>query len=266
MNLDRYAVIGNPVAHSLSPQIHEEFARQTNQQLKYSRIEAPHDGFESIARDFLRKGGCGLSVTAPFKGEAFRWVDKSDEFARESGAVNAISRSGDSTEGFNTDGIGLLQDFVRLGWKITGRRVLVLGAGGAVRGIIGPLIAQGSVLTVANRTEKRLVELKAQFPDISTMPLAEVPGDWDMVINATSAHLRSTELNVDPHIFSDARCYDLAYSCDRTTKFVDKARRHGATDAQDGLGMLVFQAACAFGLWRGVDPDPIRVIEGLRES
>ncbi len=266
MSLDRYAVVGNPVAHSLSPQIHEEFARQTNQRLTYTRLEAPLDGFESIARDFLHEGGCGLSVTSPFKGDAFQWVNELDEFARESGAVNAISMSGDATKGFNTDGIGLLKDFVRLGWPIRGKRVLVLGAGGAVRGIIRPLIAEGGLPTVANRTQKRLTELKVQFPKIATLPLADVRDDWDIVINATSAHLQSTELHVDPQMFSDARCYDLAYSRDRTTPFVDKARRHGAMDAQDGLGMLVFQAACAFKLWRGVDPDAISVLESLRGS
>lgn len=264
MSVDQYAVIGNPVSHSLSPEIHSEFGRQTNQDLQYVRIEAPYDGFESAARNFMCQGGCGLSVTAPFKGDACRWVHEIDEYAAESGAVNCISMNGNTIKGFNTDGIGLLRDFSRMNWKTKGLRVLVLGAGGAARGIVGPILRDGGFVTVANRTVQKLAGIESLFPNISTMPMADVRSDWDIVINATSAHLQSAELPVDPQAFKGARCYDLAYSRNGTTPFTALTRQCDAKEVHDGLGMLVFQAACAFKVWRGIDPDAVSVLEHLR--
>ena len=253
MSRDRYAVIGNPVAHSLSPKIHSLFAQQTGQELEFSKLYSSPDEFDKSASRFFERGGLGLSVTAPFKNDAFRWVDKVDVLARECGAVNTIVYRDGETTGYNTDGLGLKKDLERLGWLKQGARILVLGAGGAASGVLGPLLREGCLVTVANRTESKLSNLRERFPDLSTLPLSEVGGSWDIVINATSAFLRGESLQFDSTVINNSHCYDLSYQSDGLTGFVVSSQRNGARAVSDGLGMLVFQAAKAFRLWRNVE-------------
>lgn len=264
MSTDSYAVIGNPVSHSLSPRIHTLFAQLTGQELTYSRLHSSRDEFNKSAEDFFRSGGKGLSVTSPFKTDAFCWVDKTDSLAQECGAVNTIARQNERTNGYNTDGLGLVADLRRLGWLDSATRILILGAGGATSGILSVLLRDGHVVAVANRTESRLSSLRERFPNLSTYSLNEVSGGWDIVINATSAFFHNGILQMDFEITRDARCYDLCYQANGLTGFVVAAQRFGALGVSDGLGMLVFQAAEAFRLWRNVEIDVEAAVEVLK--
>ena len=252
MSRDRYAVIGNPVAHSLSPKIHTLFAQHTGQKLEYSKLYSPTDEFDRSVNTFFQNGGLGLSVTAPFKTDAYRWVDEADTLAHECGSVNTIARQNGKTMGYNTDGLGLKKDLERLGWLNQGAQILVLGAGGAANGIMGPLLREGSCVTVANRTESKLSNLKERFPSLATLPLDKLKGSWDIVINATSAFLHNDSLQIDSEVLRGSKCYDMTYQQDGLTGFVDASQRNGACAVSDGLGMLVYQAAEAFQLWRKV--------------
>ena len=262
--MDRYAVLGNPIKHSLSPAIHEAFARQTGESLEYLPLLPAIDAFEETAERFLDEGGKGFNITAPFKGDAYDWVDARDSLAEEAGAVNTVALRKNQRVGYNTDGLGLMRDLERLNWTVRDARILILGAGGAARGIMGPLLKSGSDITIANRTVSRIDEIKAIYPSITPQPLDSVNGGWDIVINATSATRNSEEVEFDPSILLATRCYDLAYSRDGTTPFLDLATKEGALSTAEGLGMLVFQAAEAFALWRQIQPDGIPVLESLR--
>lgn len=261
----RYAVIGNPVEHSLSPRIHAAFATAERQDIRYDKLCAPSDGFAAAAQFFFQSGGSGLNVTLPFKEDAWRWVDCHDAAAATSGAVNTILAEANGMRGCNTDGAGLVRDLsANLGWDLAGARTLIVGAGGASRGIIAPLLAAGvRQLTVANRTKARAERLAQRF-DIAAAGLDEVGGGWDLVVNATSAGLRGTGGLLRPAAVAGARCYDLLYAADGQTPFCRWAADHGAQDARDGLGMLVEQAAEAFWLWRGVRPRTRTVLDALR--
>ncbi|MEZ5553770.1 MAG: shikimate dehydrogenase [Pseudomonadales bacterium] len=269
---DRYAVIGNPIGHSLSPRIHSLFAEQTGQRLQYDRLLAPLDGFREAAAGFFAAGGRGLNVTVPFKLEAAAWVDELDEDARFAGAVNTIRLlPGGALEGFNTDGPGLVADLgrhVRSGVKLN---ILLLGAGGAARGVARPLArALASRLVIANRTPERAGQiaaaLSAQIPglEVSGGGLEAPSGAFDLVINASSAGLDDQAPAIDPALARGALCYDMVYGAE--TAFCRWARRAGARVAVDGLGMLVEQAALAFELWRGVRPETGPVLTALRED
>ena len=274
---DRYAVIGNPIAHSLSPRIHAAFARAAGEDVSYGTIEAPVDGFADAAAGFFACGhglasGLGLNVTLPFKVDAWRWVDSHDAAATAAGAVNTIVRRQGSMHGCNTDGIGLVTDLTgRLDWPIDGARTLILGAGGAAQGIVAPLKDAGAVaLTVANRTVAKARSLARRF-DIRACALDDVGGGWDLVINGTSAGLAGTSAGlagtgdlVAPATVVGSRCYDLFYARDGATPFCAWAARHDARAVADGLGMLVEQAAQAFYLWRGVRPETAPVLALLR--
>lgn len=264
---DRYAVIGHPVGHSLSPRIHAAFAEATGERLRYSRIEAPPDGFQVAAGAFFADGGKGLNVTVPFKIDAYRWTDEHDAAADEAGAVNTIWMQDGAKRGSNTDGVGLARDLVRnLGWPVDGARTLILGAGGAVQGIVAPLIAAGArEITIANRTLARAERLAGRF-GVRACALNEVRGAWDLVVNGTSAGLAGTGDLIPPAALRASRCYDLVYSLDGPTPFCRSARRHGALAASDGLGMLVEQAAEAFRLWRGVLPGTAGMAARLRDG
>lgn len=259
MSLDQYAVIGNPVTHSLSPRIHTLFAQYTGQELEFSKLLAPDDGFDRVASDFFENGGLGLSVTSPFKTDAFRWVDEADQLARECGSVNMIAaRQGGKTYGYNTDGLGLKRDLERQDWLKLGAQVLVLGAGGAANGIVGPLLREDCRVTVANRTESKLSNLRERFPSLATLPLDKLNGTWDLVINATSAYLHNENLHLDSEITRNSKCYDMTYQPDGLTGFVIASKNNGALDVSDGLGMLVYQAAEAFQIWRKLElPDEV---------
>lgn len=260
---DRYAVIGHPVAHSLSPAIHAAFAEATGQDLHYGLLEAPHDGFAAAAERFLTRGR-GLNVTLPFKLDAWRWVDEHDVAAADAGAVNTVVPVGHRWRGCNTDGVGLVADLTRLGWPLTDARTLILGAGGAVQGVVGALRDAGVAdLTVANRTRSKADAVADRF-GIRALGLDDVGTGWDLVINGTSAGLSGQGGVTEGTAVANSRCYDLVYRRDGRTPFCAWAAEHGAASVADGLGMLVEQAAEAFHLWRGVRPDTQPVLATLR--
>ena len=270
---DRYAVIGNPVAHSKSPQIHAEFARQTGQDIAYDRLLAPLDAFAATARQFFSAGGKGLNVTVPFKRAAWAMVAAHAGGALDAEAVNTITRVGDDLVGYNTDGIGLVADIEQnLRLQIAGKRVLLMGAGGASYGVMHPILEKRpALLVVANRTPDKAVSLVRHFQKfgqcavhgISAQPYAALAGSkFDLVINATSAGLSGEMPPVPAGIFAaGALAYDMVYG--RDTPFLEYARSQGAR-AADGLGMLVEQAAESFFIWRGVRPQTAPVMRMLR--
>lgn len=269
---DRYAVVGNPIGHSKSPRIHSLFAEQTGQLLHYEALLAPLEGFAATVERFRDQGGRGLNVTVPFKEEAWRWVDRRSARAHLAGAVNTIAFQAEGGAfGDNTDGVGLVTDLSHnLGLKLRGRRLLLLGAGGAARGVIGPLLAEGpSALVVANRTSARAETLVAAFASagpIAASRFADLDGPFDLVLNATSAGLQGEVPPLPDGVVGERSCcYDMLYG-DQPTAFVRWARDRGVALATDGLGMLVEQAAESFLLWRGVRPATGPVIAALRGS
>ncbi|MFP6814613.1 MAG: shikimate dehydrogenase [Pseudomonadales bacterium] len=272
--MDRYAVIGQPVAHSLSPTIHRLFAEQTDQDLTYDKMSAPVDGFAPAAEEFFAAGGKGLNVTLPFKSMAAQWVDELDVVASAAGAVNTIVAGSGCRRGYNTDGVGLTTDLCdNLGVDIAGKSLLLLGAGGAVRGIVRSLLAlQPRALTVANRTvetaQSLIGELQslASSVEIEFRALDATDDDYDVVVNGTSAGLSGEGAVVVERSVHGAFCYDLVYSAKAgaQTPFCAWASAVGAAGVSDGLGMLVEQAAEAFHLWRGVRPKTAPVIAELK--
>lgn len=268
---DRYAVIGNPIEHSLSPEIHAAFARQTGQDLSYGRILGDPDAFEADVRAFVAAGGRGLNVTLPFKERAYRLADGLSERARAAGAVNTLSVRPDGTlHGDNTDGAGLVRDLAgNHGFAIGGARILLLGAGGAVRGVLRPLLDERPAsLVIANRTAAKAQALAAAVAgqgDVAGCGLDALGGRrFDLIINGTAAGLSAQVPPIPDACLADAGwTYDMLYAA-TPTAFVDWGRRHGAARALDGLGMLVEQAAEAFRLWRTVQPDTGPVIAHLR--
>jgi shikimate dehydrogenase len=278
-NIDRYAVIGHPVAHSLSPRIHELFAQQTGQSLSYERLEAPLHDFRGTIERFVAGGGQGCNVTVPFKAEAAAWVDRLDNGAALAGAVNTVVVDSAGTCGYNTDGPGLVKDLERLLTETAGTaqgvagqeksmKVLLLGAGGAAMGVAGPLLdSLAGELIIANRTVARAEQLARRLcadrdRPVRVRPLNEAGGGFDLVINATSAGLDGRFPELAAAVVQGAFCYDLVYG--GQTAFCRWALACGARQAWDGLGMLVEQAALAFELWRGVLPDTAVVLRELR--
>jgi len=268
---DRYAVVGNPIAHSLSPQIHAAFAVQTGEDLKYSKLLAPLDGFANSVRAFFSEGGCGLNVTVPFKLEARDLADELTERAAAAGAVNTLMlRQDGRLLGDNTDGAGLVADIRdNLSWLIHDKRVLLLGAGGAARGALLPLLAeQPTHLHLANRTAARAEQLADEFSHygaLSAGGLEGLCGSFDLVINASSASLDNELPPLPDHLFTqDGKAYDMMYAA-ASTPFVHWAHSLGV-EAADGLGMLVGQAAESFFLWRGVRPQVAPVMSQLRQE
>ena len=272
MSIDRYAVIGNPVDHSLSPDIHLAFAAQTGQSLHYEKIEAPLNGFADTVEEFLGGGGRGVNVTVPFKGEAAAWVQSLDPGAGFADAVNTIVEDpAGGYRGFNTDGPGLVLDLQRLLPGRSGLKVLLLGAGGAARGVAAPLLdgIAGS-LTIANRTAEKAEALAARLEQagygkgVRSAGFA-APGDgYDLVINATSAGLGGEVPKIPAASVAGAFCYDMVYGGE--TAFMAWCRQAAASGCADGLGMLVGQAALAFQHWRGVLPAVEPVLERLGGS
>ncbi|HEX7454693.1 MAG TPA: shikimate dehydrogenase, partial [Gallionella sp.] len=263
---DRYAVIGNPISHSKSPLIHALFAKQTGQDISYEAIAAPLDGFVSTIERLRSEGYKGCNLTVPFKFEALKCAAELSERAQAAQAVNTLKFEDGKIIGDNTDGAGLVRDIEHnLGVSLEGKRVLLMGAGGAAYGVVLPLLAAGASLTIVNRTASRAVEMEMKFPDaaIRGCGYADLTGlQFDLVINATSAGLTDSEIPLPPGIFAEgALAYDMMYG--RETPFMKFARQQGAQVA-DGLGMLVEQAAEAFYIWRGVRPDTAPVIAQLR--
>jgi shikimate dehydrogenase len=268
--MERYAVIGNPIEHSKSPEIHTAFARQTGQSLEFVRLLAPADGFAPALASFTSDQGRGLSVTMPFKQDAFQSVDTRSKRALLARAVNTIKIEQDGTSsGDNTDGVGLINDIRgNLEWPISDQRILILGAGGAVRGILQPLLEElPSDLVVANRTEERAIELVEEFAslgNVNATGIGRIEGTFDLIINATGAGLKGNALDIPNGIVhAETRCYDLTYASTETA-FIRWAREQGSIATSDGLGMLVEQAALAFRIWRGVEPNTEPVIKYIR--
>lgn len=256
---DRYAVVGNPVAHSKSPEIHALFARQTGQDIEYSRLLAPFEGFVATVKEFVQNGGRGLNVTVPFKFEAFTLSDALTERAKMAGAVNTLRFDGELVSGDNTDGAGLVADITRnAGFSLEGARILLLGAGGAAYGVMLPLLEQKPQrLHVANRSEDKARDMAQRFcayGDITVSSYENLDEPFDVVINATSAGLQNGMPAVSSKIFHEnTLALDMVYA-DRPTPFMTYASRYGAT-VRDGFGMLVEQAAESFFVWRNVRPD-----------
>jgi shikimate dehydrogenase len=263
---DRYAVIGHPVAHSKSPWIHAEFARATGQDIEYQRIEAPLDGFAQVVDQFRAAGGRGANVTLPFKEQAYLYCrGEASARARTALAVNTLIFAGGGVRGDNTDGIGLLRDItLNLGRAIAGLRVLLMGAGGAAQGVLGPLLGAGPQrLVVVNRTADKARSLARRCGAAAGLGYGELGGDqFDLLINATSAGLAGEAPPLPAGVFAPgALGYDMVYG--RDTPFLAMARAAGA-EACDGTGMLVEQAAESFLLWRGLRPETAPVIAALR--
>ncbi|TXS93700.1 shikimate dehydrogenase [Parahaliea maris] len=272
-NTDKYAVFGNPIKQSKSPVIHAAFAEQCEQDLQYRAVRVELDAFERSVKSFFDGGGCGLNVTVPFKQRAFELADKCSIRAQRAGAVNTLLLAEDgSLLGDNTDGVGLVRDMVaNLGWSLQGQRILILGAGGAVRGVLEPLLREKPrSLTIVNRTADKARELATEFGELGAIDgggyelLAD--REFDLVINATSASLQG-EMPDLPGSLLTARscCYDMVYGAEPTV-FMRWAALNTAWAVADGLGMLVEQAAESFYLWRKVRPATGPVINQLRNS
>ncbi|MGC5701636.1 shikimate dehydrogenase [Pseudomonas sp. NFXW11] len=270
--MDQYVVFGNPIGHSKSPLIHRLFAAQTGQQLEYNTLLAPLDDFPDTARRFFAEGR-GANVTVPFKEQAYGLCDSLTERARRAGAVNTLCKQADGRLlGDNTDGAGLVRDLrVNAGVELKGKCILVLGAGGAVRGALEPLLAQQPAsLIIANRTVEKAEHLAELFADLG--PVSASGFDWlqepvDLIINATSASLAGDLPPIASSLIEPGKtvCYDMMYGKE-PTPFCRWASEHGAALVLDGLGMLAEQAAEAFHLWRGVRPDSAPVLAELRRQ
>jgi len=268
--IDRYGVMGYPVSHSRSPVIHRLFALQTSQDMQYELLQVSPQKLDTAIRQFQRTGGKGLNITTPHKGEVARLVDQLSERASTAGAVNTIAFRGSEIFGDNTDGIGLLRDLeVNLGVNLEDANILILGAGGATRGIVGPLLEmRPRSLRIANRTLGRAQAIVDQFESqgpISACRFNVVPvsDDYDLIINATSAGLHG---DTPPYpaaaVSENTFCYDLSYGLN-ATPFSVWAREHGAAKSVMGWGMLVEQAAESFNIWRGVRPDTAPVLKQM---
>ncbi|OZI27451.1 shikimate dehydrogenase [Bordetella genomosp. 7] len=278
LSLPRYAVIGNPVEHSRSPQIHALFSAQTGKPLQYERLLAPLDGFAATVQAFREQGGLGLNVTVPFK-EAARDLagEHLSERARLAGAVNTLWLRDGQWHGCNTDGVGLVSDLLRLGVVLEGARVLLVGAGGAARGVLQPLADAGCArIQIVNRNAQRAHDLAASWAAAGARPgthvtagalsEARTPGGWNVVVNATASSLQGAAPELPKQLYApDALAYDMMYA-PHPTPFMRQATADGAARTADGLGMLVGQAAESFLIWHGVRPDPSPVLTTLRAA
>ncbi|QYJ22169.1 shikimate dehydrogenase [Achromobacter sp. LC458] len=276
--LARYAVIGNPVAHSRSPQIHAMFSQQTGKPLRYERLLAPVDGFGDAVAAFVAEGGLGLNVTVPFKLDAYALAaGHLSARARLAGAVNTLSWRDGAWHGCNTDGVGLVSDLQRLGLRLADAAVLMVGAGGAARGVLQPLAQAGCArIHIVNRTASKALELADAWRATGVSPQTQVtaggltdaarPGGWNLVINATASGLQDAAPDLPPGLYAPgAAAYDMMYGA-KPTAFMKQAEADGASLTADGLGMLVGQAAESFLIWHGVRPDPAPVLAALREA
>ncbi|OUS17423.1 shikimate dehydrogenase [Gammaproteobacteria bacterium 50_400_T64] len=269
---DQYAVFGNPIKHSRSPQIHRAFADQTGQDINYVSTLVEPDQFQAAARQFFEAGGKGLNITVPFKQDAFAFVDHLSERARRAGAVNTLIRQDDdSILGDNTDGIGLVRDITtNLGWSITDKKVLLIGAGGAVMGVLEPLLKKHpALIVIANRTVSKAEKLAADFANLGNIEACSFDAlkesaPFDLIINGSSASLSGQLAPVPDTVLSkNTQGYDMMYAAE-PTPFMHWMNDHGSQQTADGLGMLVEQAAESFSLWRGIQPEAQPVIAAIR--
>ena len=268
--MDQYRVFGNPIKQSRSPFIHQAFAEITKQKLNYQSELAELDSFNSAITEFISQGGKGANVTAPFKEQALEISDELSERARLAGAVNTLSFKNGKIVGDNTDGEGLVQDLLRNHVQLENSRILLLGAGGASKGVILPLLAQKPIrITIANRTVSKAEALIEQFHDdkLSACGFEQTSDEnYDVIINATSASLSGKIPPISASIIvGNTVCYDMVYGKE-LTPFLVWSKAQGADKVIDGLGMLVGQAAESFAIWRGVKPDVEAVIKKLKQS
>ncbi|CEG58848.1 shikimate dehydrogenase [Legionella fallonii] len=265
MTSKRFAVIGNPITHSLSPIIHQSFAHQAKIELSYDKIQGDERLFEQQVSDFFIHKGKGLNVTLPFKQRAFAMAQHRTERCLLAGAANTLWICDNKLYADNTDGIGLIRDLTRY-IDLPGKRILILGTGGAARGIIHPLLAANpETLTVASRTVAKAIALQNDFPQIKYAGLDTLSELFDLIINATSASLEGNTIFLPEQVMSyKPVCYDLAYQQKQATPFVDYAKNLGCV-AIDGIGMLVEQAAEAFFIWNGVKPKTESVLQLLQQ-
>ncbi len=274
---DAYAVMGNPITHSRSPQIHAAFAKQTNQRIEYTAIQVDVGGFDQAVGNFFANGGKGLNVTVPFKQEAWQRADKLGAEAKQAGAVNTLLVNAEGQLlGRNTDGIGLVRDLLQnhgasTNYKIANKRVLLIGAGGAARGVLQPLLDENpSSLVIVNRTPDRAHDLAEDFSklgDVSGVGFDDLSNQsFDLIINATAASLQGEVPPLPDTVCAEnCWCYDMMYSAE-PTPFVRWGEQHNASKSVDGLGMLVEQAAESFFLWRRVHPETKPVIQSIRDT
>lgn len=268
--MDKYLVIGNPIKHSKSPFIHREFAIQTNQEIDYQKALVELDNFETFIYQFKKEGGKGCNITVPFKERAFKLADQLTSRAQAAGAVNTVIFKDNGTIlGDNTDGQGLVEDILRQEIVLKNKRILVIGAGGAARGCILPLLEQmPSLIIVANRTESKAKYLEEEFnhDKLKSMSLDELPADFDVIINSTSASLSGHLPQIAESVIAGANCcYDMAYG-NEPTCFLRWSKDLGVENTIDGLGMLAGQAAESFRVWRGTTPQVTPVLSQLREQ
>lgn len=269
VEIDQYAVMGNPISHSKSPIIHRKFAQATNQLIDYQAILVKEHNFYAAVTAFQAAGGKGLNITVPFKGDAYNIATIRSERAQRAGAVNTLKFSNGEIYGDNTDGIGLLRDLTNnLGISVRGKRLLILGAGGATHGILAPLLnAEPQQVVIANRTAERAVKLANDFANLGKIVgggFNDLTNEqFEIIINATSASIDDQIPPLPTTIFANgACCYDLMYAA-APTAFLNWCLNNSAAKIADGLGMLVEQAAEAFFLWRGVRPNTKHVINEL---
>lgn len=263
---DRYAVMGNPIDHSLSPFIHEQFGLQTGCSLTYDKMLVKASDFEQEVRQFFNAGGKGLNITQPYKQHAYALSDVKTPRCQWAGAANTLWMQEGRLHADNTDGIGLLRDLARH-IKLKNTRILVLGAGGAARGILGPLLdTKPDELVLSNRTLEKAQVLSLNFLNITVTPLTQLNKTFDLIINATSASLQAAHLPLSNSLLKKTTiCYDLAYQKTGQTPFVTWAKTHGCVGV-DGVGMLVEQAAEAFFIWHGVMPDTLPVLNTILKN
>ncbi|MFV0450425.1 MAG: shikimate dehydrogenase [Vibrio sp.] len=268
---DHYAVFGNPIGHSKSPFIHTLFARQTNQSMEYTAELAPVDGFVATAKAFFANGGRGCNVTVPFKEAAYKFADRLTERAQLAGAVNTLKKLDDGEIlGDNTDGEGLVQDLMQYQVPLKDAKILLIGAGGAAKGALKPLIdKEPASITITNRTfakAESLAQAFSRFSDVNAVEMSQIEGSFDLIINSTSASLDGKLPEISPSIFSaQSVTYDMMYGKGLTI-FNQWALDNGCGHVYDGLGMLVGQAAESFMLWRGLRPGTKQIHRELRKN
>ncbi|MDO3387725.1 shikimate dehydrogenase [Gilvimarinus sp. SDUM040013] len=269
---DNYAVFGNPIAQSKSPVIHRQFCDQTGEDMSYTKQLVAEGEFKQAADEFFRAGGRGLNITAPFKLDAYAYANALTPRAKRAKAVNLLIKEADgSVTGDNSDGIGMVNDMLNLGWDIQDKHVLLLGAGGAVRGVLQPLLNQNPAqVTIANRTVEKAEELAQDFHDLGSIDgcgfEALAGKKYDLIINGTSAGLHGSLPTLPDQLCrSGAACYDMTYAAEPTL-FMQWAEQQGADKLSDGLGMLVGQAAESFYAWRHIRPEVVPVITDLRRK
>ena len=275
MTNDLYAVVGNPISHSKSPRIHSLFASETGEPVEYTAIQAPLDDFAGTVRQFFERGGKGLNVTVPFKEDAWKLADRRTERAENAGAANTLYLDDEGRlTADNTDGCGIVRDLVVNHGVVLGQaRILVLGAGGAVRGVLGPILAEHpAAITIANRTVAKADALVKLFKPVAGETALSACGfeqprePFDVIINGTSASLQGDLPPLSPEVLGEQTVVsDMRYSL-QTTTFNQWALEQGAQIVHDGLGMLVEQAAESFRIWRGISPATRPVIEELRND